>query len=81
MYRPPWKIKREILVKSEAESVPLFGSDPWKRPIEEYIHYGIVNLDKPAGPTSHQVAAMVRDILHLSRVGHGGTLGAGEIPP
>ncbi len=35
---------------------------------------GAVILDKPAGPSSHQVAAWVRDLLDLSKAGHGGTL-------
>jgi len=35
---------------------------------------GMINLDKPSGPTSHQVVAWVRDILNAKRVGHGGTL-------
>ncbi|RLF57297.1 MAG: RNA-guided pseudouridylation complex pseudouridine synthase subunit Cbf5 [Thermoplasmata archaeon] len=34
----------------------------------------MINLDKPSGPTSHQVVAWVRDILNAKRVGHGGTL-------
>jgi tRNA U55 pseudouridine synthase TruB len=33
-------------------------------------------LDKPAGPTSHEVAAWVKRILMLQAVGHGGTLEA-----
>lgn len=31
-------------------------------------------VDKPRGPTSHQVAAWVRDLLGLERAGHAGTL-------
>jgi len=38
--------------------------------------YGVINLDKPAGPTSHEVAAWVKRILNLQQVGHGGTLEA-----
>jgi tRNA pseudouridine55 synthase/H/ACA ribonucleoprotein complex subunit 4 len=37
---------------------------------------GIVVIDKPRGPTSHQVAAWVRDIMGLP-VGHAGTLDPG----
>jgi H/ACA ribonucleoprotein complex subunit 4 len=33
-------------------------------------------LDKPAGPSSHEVAAWVKRILKLEHVGHGGTLEA-----
>jgi tRNA pseudouridine55 synthase len=35
---------------------------------------GLLNLDKPAGLTSHDVVAHVRRRTHLSRVGHAGTL-------
>ena len=31
-------------------------------------------LDKPSGPSSHQVAAWAREALGVERVGHGGTL-------
>jgi H/ACA ribonucleoprotein complex subunit 4 len=31
-------------------------------------------IDKPRGPTSHQVTAWVRDLLGLERAGHAGTL-------
>lgn len=35
---------------------------------------GIIIVDKPAGPTSHDVVARVRRILRVRRVGHTGTL-------
>lgn len=35
---------------------------------------GFVLVDKPAGPTSHDIVARVRRVLHLKRVGHAGTL-------
>jgi tRNA pseudouridine55 synthase len=35
---------------------------------------GIIIVDKPAGPTSHDVVARVRRILKMRRVGHTGTL-------
>jgi H/ACA ribonucleoprotein complex subunit 4 len=31
------------------------GFSPLKRPIAEYVRYGIINLDKPANPSSHEV--------------------------
>jgi tRNA pseudouridine55 synthase len=36
--------------------------------------YGFLNLDKPAGLTSHDCVARVRRSLRTKRVGHGGTL-------
>jgi tRNA pseudouridine55 synthase len=35
---------------------------------------GVLPVDKPAGPTSHDVVAMVRRALRTRRVGHTGTL-------
>ena len=35
---------------------------------------GFINLDKPAGLTSHDCVAKVRRLLNIKRVGHGGTL-------
>jgi len=63
-----------ILVKSEDETDPKYGRNPEERGIEEYIRNGIVNIDKPSGPNSHQVAAWVRDLLGLKKSGHSGTL-------
>ncbi|BDC35402.1 MAG: RNA-guided pseudouridylation complex pseudouridine synthase subunit Cbf5 [Candidatus Methanoliparum thermophilum] len=42
--------------------------------IEEYLKRGVINLDKPPGPTSHEVSAWIRKIFNLNKVGHGGTL-------
>jgi len=53
-----------------------YGRKPMERSAADYIRYGVVNLDKPAGPTSHEVAAWTKKILKLSCVGHGGTLEA-----
>lgn len=35
---------------------------------------GFINLNKPTGLTSHDCVARVRRLLHLKKVGHGGTL-------
>jgi len=63
-----------MLVKSEEISNPLFGTYPGARSVDELIKNGVVILDKPSGPTSHQVSAWVRNILGLKKVGHSGTL-------
>ncbi len=59
------------------------GEDPWHREIKRHLSLGVINLDKPSGPGSHEVAAWVKRMFGLSKVGHGGTLEApaGEIPP
>jgi H/ACA ribonucleoprotein complex subunit 4 len=50
------------------------GKDPYKRTIEELLDTGVINLDKPPGPTSHEVVSWVKGILHIKRAGHSGTL-------
>ncbi len=50
------------------------GLNPESLTVEQRIASGFILLDKPAGPTSHQIAAWVRDLLGLERLGHGGTL-------
>ncbi len=66
--------KREILVKREVQTSDKFGCNPEKRPIKELITYGVVNIDKPKGPTSHQTSAYVQKILGIKKSGHSGTL-------
>jgi H/ACA ribonucleoprotein complex subunit 4 len=72
--KPPWEIQRRLVVKAEEETNPRFGHKPCERPFQDYIKFGIINLDKPAGPSSHEVTAWVKRILNLERAGHGGTL-------
>lgn len=50
------------------------GSSPLKRTLEEYVRYGVINLDKPANPSSHEVVAWIRRILRVAKTGHSGTL-------
>ena len=64
------------MVKAEEETNPRYGHRPEERPIQEYVRFGVINLDKPAGPSSHEVTAWVKRILNVGRAGHGGTLEA-----
>ena len=73
---PPWQIKRKLMVKAEEEIDPRYGHQPEKRPIQDYIRFGVINLDKPAGPSSHEVTAWVKRLLGIKHAGHGGTLEA-----
>ncbi|KAM2964923.1 hypothetical protein FF2_022663 [Malus domestica] len=50
------------------------GFSPLKRPLAEYIRYGVLNLDKPANPSSHEVVAWIKRILRVEKTGHSGTL-------
>jgi H/ACA ribonucleoprotein complex subunit 4 len=67
-------LTNEFLSRSEEASDEKFGCRPYERPLKKLLSFGIINLDKPAGPTSHEVAAWVRDILKAKRAGHSGTL-------
>jgi H/ACA ribonucleoprotein complex subunit 4 len=73
---PPWEIRRERIIKKEDATNEKYGCKPQDRSTADYVRYGVINLDKPAGPTSHEVAAWTKKILNLSCVGHGGTLEA-----
>ena len=62
------------ILDPEAGTDPHFGTVPDERTIEQRLASGFILVDKPAGPTSHQLAAWARDLFGLERLGHGGTL-------
>ncbi|MBD3350640.1 MAG: RNA-guided pseudouridylation complex pseudouridine synthase subunit Cbf5 [Candidatus Lokiarchaeota archaeon] len=67
--------KREIIIRAEEETDFNYGCKPEDRqPLSHYINNGIINLDKPSGPTSHEIATWVKKILKVKKSGHGGTL-------
>ncbi len=65
---------RKRLIKTSATTNAHYGKAPAKRTVRELLNNGFINLDKPAGPTSHQVVAWVKEILEIEKAGHGGTL-------
>lgn len=50
------------------------GWSPLQRPLKEYIKYGMINLDKPSNPSSHEVVSWIKHILKCDKTGHAGTL-------
>ncbi|TFG96322.1 RNA-guided pseudouridylation complex pseudouridine synthase subunit Cbf5 [Candidatus Thorarchaeota archaeon] len=69
---------REVIAKASGTTNPEYGfSSLDNLPLEYLLENGVIALDKPAGPTSHEVATWVRKILNVDRVGHGGTLDPG----
>jgi H/ACA ribonucleoprotein complex subunit 4 len=66
--------KRSVLIRKLSETSEKFGMNPENRTVEQLISLGIVNIDKPQGPTSHQVSAYVQKILGIGKSGHSGTL-------
>ncbi|RMF89675.1 MAG: RNA-guided pseudouridylation complex pseudouridine synthase subunit Cbf5, partial [Methanobacteriota archaeon] len=49
------KASSKLIVKNKAAPLEGFGRYPETRTVEEHIKYGTINLDKPRGPTSHEV--------------------------
>ncbi len=70
-------VKREVIVKNNAETSVKFGKNPADRTAKELLNFGIINLDKPDGPSSHQVCAYLQQALHIKKAGHSGTLDPG----
>lgn len=66
--------KREILIRAEEETDPRYGKPPSERSIEELLETGVINLDKPVGPSSHEVTAWIKKILPVKKIAHAGTL-------
>ncbi|GAB7008901.1 RNA-guided pseudouridylation complex pseudouridine synthase subunit Cbf5 [Halorubrum trueperi] len=64
----------------------LLRAPPGERSIPELLRFGVINVDKPAGPSSHQLSAWVRDAINetlavldpdgppIDGVAHAGTL-------
>ena len=59
---------------ADASTNPDFGSAPRERSLDQLLAAGIVLVEKPRGPSSHQLASWARELLGISRLGHGGTL-------
>jgi H/ACA ribonucleoprotein complex subunit 4 len=73
----PAERPRKRLVRMAAATDDKYGKPPSQRSVAELLAAGVIVLDKPAGPTSHQVAAWLRNALQVEEVGHGGTLDPG----
>lgn len=51
-----------------------YGTYYGERSLEQLLDYGIILLDKPPGPTSHETVAWTKRILEIPKIGHSGTL-------
>lgn len=65
---------KKFLIKSQEASITNYGKYPGSRTVQELLNNGIIVLDKPSGPTSHQVDAWMKEILGINKCSHGGTL-------
>jgi H/ACA ribonucleoprotein complex subunit 4 len=74
-YLLPFELsKPKVLVKKEAKTDEDLGIYPQDRKTEEILDYGVIIINKPQGPTSHQVSDYVKKILLIKKSGHSGTL-------
>jgi tRNA pseudouridine55 synthase len=58
----------------EEPTNPAHGWPAGARPVKALLDYGLIPLDKPRGPTSHEVVAWVKRMLGVEKAGHSGTL-------
>ncbi|MBI2085596.1 MAG: RNA-guided pseudouridylation complex pseudouridine synthase subunit Cbf5 [Candidatus Aenigmarchaeota archaeon] len=63
-----------MITKEDSVTNDKYGTRAEKRTIEQLMEYGVINLNKPQGPTSHQTVAWIRDMLKLKKVSHTGTI-------
>ncbi|KAF2263925.1 putative rRNA pseudouridine synthase [Lojkania enalia] len=64
----------DLLVRT-AHFTPIpHGCAPHSRDLKSYISSGVINLDKPSNPSSHEVVAWIKRILRVEKTGHSGTL-------
>ena len=47
---------------------------PKERSLEQLLDFCVLNINKPLGPTSHEVVSHIKKILSIKRAGHSGTL-------
>lgn len=50
------------------------GSSPLARSLAQHLSYGVINVDKPVNPSSHEVVSWIKRILRVEKTGHSGTL-------
>jgi H/ACA ribonucleoprotein complex subunit 4 len=65
---------QRVVVLDEEPTDPAYGWPSHERPVAALLEYGLISLDKPRGPTSHEVVAWARRILGVEKAGHSGTL-------
>ncbi|MCJ1449111.1 MAG: centromere/microtubule-binding protein cbf5 [Stictis urceolatum] len=64
----------KLLVRTSHFTPIPCGCTPLKRDLQSYISSGVINLDKPSNPSSHEVVSWLRKMLRIDKTGHSGTL-------
>jgi tRNA pseudouridine55 synthase len=65
-----------VIINDDVTSTK-YGYHPDSRPLDVLLDNGIILLDKPSGPTSHELVAWTKRILGITKAGHSGTLDPG----
>ncbi len=68
------KAEEKLITKFDEKPSLKYGIEPENRTISQLLEHGYVNVDKHAGPTSHEVTDMLKRILEIEKAGHSGTL-------
>lgn len=63
-----------MIARVDEESSGEHGKRPEERSVEELLALGVAVIDKPCGPSSHEVTAWARKIVGAEKAGHSGTL-------
>ncbi|KAF2639003.1 centromere/microtubule-binding protein cbf5 [Massarina eburnea CBS 473.64] len=64
----------DLLVRTAHYTPIPAGCAPLARDLKQYVSSGVINLDKPSNPSSHEVVAWIKRILRVEKTGHSGTL-------
>lgn len=67
-------VTRSWLVKRDESTGEGYGCLPHLRPLSQRLKYGVVVVDKPPGPSSHEVVSWIKALLDVPKAAHGGTL-------
>jgi H/ACA ribonucleoprotein complex subunit 4 len=70
-------LTRRVVSKSKTEVKGNFGKSPGERTTEELLQKGVLILNKPSGPTSHQAVDYLKKVIEKDKAGHSGTLDPG----
>lgn len=57
----------KVLVRTSHFTPIPRGCTPLKRDLKSYISSGVINLDKPSNPSSHEVVSWIKKILRYAQ--------------
>lgn len=59
-----WQLIFSLVMVRTGHFTPIpAGCAPLKRDLKSYVNSGVINLDKPSNPSSHEVVAWMKRIL------------------